>query len=127
MKLISFVALALAAQNAAPQDAEPAITSLDQLPIQQATSVRCGVAFALVKGWQERGDPRGNEWPDMVQQGGQEFFVRAAAKLMDEREMEREALTKLMRVESQKMLRNEGETVKAIMPACLLLLDSQRG
>lgn len=124
MKLISLVALALAAQNAAPQNAEPAITNLDQLPIGQATAVRCGVAFAVVEGWQERSDPRGDEWPNIVGGGGREFFVRAAAQLMDERGLDRDAFAALVQTEVLRMLEDEGEPARAIMPACLLLLDT---
>lgn len=131
MNLISLVALVLAVQTPAletdQQSAEPAIASLDQLPIEESTAMRCGVAFAVVQGWQERQDPRGKDWPDLVELGGREFFVIAAAKLMDERGIDRATIKALTATEVELMLKDNGEPAKAIMPACLLLLKSMQG
>lgn len=114
--------LALLAQ-AAPETAP--IASLDQLPVEQATGPRCGLAFAIVAGWQKAGDPRGEPYADMESEGGREFFVRSIADLMDQTGMTREQVSSLIRTEAAMLGTPEGaERVEAMMPACLLLKEA---
>ncbi len=109
-----------------PQSSAPvAFASLDELPIQESTAPRCGVAFALVSQWQKDGDPRGTEYPNMETEGGREFFVRSVANLMEGRELSRKAVSDLLAREFAILDSNDGaERVEAMMPACLLMKQS---
>jgi len=98
------------------------ITSLDQLPIEEATPLRCAVAFGVVGRWQTDGDPRGQNYPDMKNAGGREFFVRSVATLMEARDMSREEVTTLVLSEARTLNSSTGtERIKSMMPACLLM------
>lgn len=101
------------------------LTSFDQLPIEEAATARCGVAFAVVGRWQREGGPRGANYPDMATGGGREFFVRAMANLMDTRELDRVAVERLIVREVAMLDSDEGsDRVEAMMPACLLMKQS---
>lgn len=114
------------ADGAANAGAEPAITSLEQLPIEQATAPRCGVAFAVVSRWQKSDDPRGNDYFDIEAAGGQEFFVRAMARLMEQRELSREAVMTLVGNEVESLDQADGDDrIAAMMPACLMMMNAQ--
>ncbi len=118
---------AMLALQSAPQAAptSPPITTLDQLPIEEAAAPRCAVAFAIVARWQAANDPRGSEYPDMQEDGGREFFVRTLAGLMEARELSREAATDIIFGEVRMLSNPEGaEQIAAMMPACLLMKRS---
>ena len=104
----------------------PKPTSLADLPITQATAPRCGIAFAIVQGWQDQADPRGEEWPAIDQVKGREFFVVAMARLIDDYNLTNEDVTRLTRAEVERLSAQNGEAVIAMMPACLTLLDISR-
>ncbi len=112
-------------QNTGPADApnsdKPA--SLADLPIQQATAPRCGIAFAIVQGWQDQADPRGEAWPAINQGKGREFFVVAMARLSDDYNLTNEDVTRLTLAEVERLSAQNGQAVSAMMPACLTLLD----
>ena len=119
----AFAALALQASPAAPDaaPAEPAF-SLDALPVEQAATARCAIAFATISRWQKTGDARGKAYPDMEASGGREFFVRAMARLMDDAGLSREDVMTLSFDEVQRNETPEGtERVVAMMPACTLM------
>ena len=114
-----------ATQNTGPADApnsnKPA--SLADLPIEQATAPRCGIAFGIVQGWQDQADPRGEAWPAINQGKGREFFVVAMARLIDDYNLTNEDVTRLTRAEVERLSEQNGKAVSAMMPACLALLD----
>ena len=112
----------LALQASATAASQSPITSLDQLPIEEATSARCAVAFAIVGQWQRSGDPRGSDYPDMASGGGREFFVRAIATLMESRGLSREAVNTVIGAEVRALSSPEGaQRFSSMMPACLLM------
>lgn len=115
-----------AAPAITPQSAPAAaITSLDELPIEESTAPRCGVAFAVVSGWQKDNDPRGAIYPDMEAQGGREFFVRSIANLMEGRELTRENVSEMIAREVTNLDSTEGAArIEAMMPTCLLMKQS---
>ena len=124
--------LAAAVQSAPQTDSQtapeasngPALTDLAKLPIAESTGPRCGVAFAIVEGWQQAGNEQGAKWPDIEASGGKEFFVRAIAKLMDSYTLSRDDVNALVQLELRRHMENDGETVEAMMPGCLALLDA---
>lgn len=116
-----FALLAIAAQPLAAQEAAPA-PDLPQLTMEQQTSLRCGVAFAVVAQAQKAGDPSVAHYPP-VGERGREFFVRTTASLMEQTGAGREAVG-MMVVSEVKSLTDDPAAVDAVMPACLLLLDA---
>lgn len=124
--LTTLLAATLASQNApaiiAPDQPAETPVSLDALPIEQAASARCAIAFATVSRWQKAGDERGKAYPDMEAGGGREFFVRVMARLMDEAGLTRENIAALSVNEAQRNDSPEGAARLAqMMPACELM------
>lgn len=103
----------------AMMQATPTVSPL--LTLQQQAAVRCSAAFAIIGRGQDRGNAEALAYP-MVNTRGREFFVRIAARLMDERGMSREDVALLMREQAQTMW-DEG-AIEDIMPGCLLMLDA---
>ncbi len=125
--LMLFLAAALALQDAPanPAEAPNALPALDSLPIGQAASARCAIAFATIGRWQKTGDARGQAYPDAAAGGGREFFVRVMARLMDEAGLTRVDVAGLTAREDARNDSPEGaEQLKAIMPACELMKTS---
>jgi len=103
----------------------PAISSLDQLPIEQSAAPRCAIAFALVSRWQKADDARGADYIDMEANGGREFFVQTLAALMDQAELDQDDVIELAMSEVNKLDNDNGaERVEAMMPACLLMKEA---
>ncbi|HWK41286.1 MAG TPA: hypothetical protein VNR60_05080 [Croceibacterium sp.] len=95
MKQIVFFAAAMAlAAPAAAQQAQPAPMNLEQ-----AMLLRCSAVFAVVAGEQDRGEPGALAYPPLRERG-REFFVRASARLMDERGWSREEMEAALRAEA---------------------------
>lgn len=124
LKPLLAAALALQAAPAAPLPPPPpappesAIT-LDQLPIAQASTARCAIAFATVSRWQKAGDPRGSAYPDIEAGAGREFFVQVMAKLMDEAGLTRDNVIMLAFDGAEDHDKPGGaERVAALMPTC---------
>ncbi len=114
-----------AATSAAPSASPETITSLADLPIEEAATARCGVAFAVVGRWQRDNDPRGASYPDMENGGGREFFVRTVANLMDSHDLTRDAVARLIVREVSDLDSAAGvRQVQSMMPACLLMKQS---
>ncbi len=103
----------------------PKVTSIDQMPIEQSASIRCGLAFAVVSRWQNQDDSRGEAYPDMTAEGGREFFVRSLVPLMEDRAMTRVEVQSLIMREARELEQvDDGGQVQAMMPACLLMKRS---
>mgnify|MGYP000312000467 FL=1 len=118
---MSLLASAAASLALAAQPAPPA-TEAPQLSLEQATGLRCGVAFALVAQGQQAGDPAALAYPAMNPRG-KEFFVRFMAALMEDPRFSRDLVTSLAMRETQELARGGPEALSAVMPACLQLLD----
>ena len=118
---MSLLASAAASLALAAQPAPPA-TEAPQLSLEQATGLRCGVAFALVAQGQQAGDPAALAYPAMDPRG-KEFFVRFMAALMEDPRFSRDLVTSLAMRETQELARGGPEALSAVMPACLQLLD----
>lgn len=121
MTLLLPAILSLALQSAAP--ALPPVVPLDlsQLPLEEAAAPRCGVVFAIVEGWQQAGDKRAGQWPDLASGNGREFFVRAMARLMDDRGLDRDAISALVSREYENLSGDNGKRVNDLMSPCLLM------
>ena len=123
--LSAVAAIALQSGTHAPVAEDGAPISLDALPVEQSTALRCGVAFAVVSRWQKAGDERGASYPDMESEGGREFFVQAMADLMESQNLDRDQLMALVTTEVDALDTGDGaQRVEGMMPACLLLKES---
>lgn len=118
--LLSTLALALAgiapalAQTDAPAAAQGALT------LEHRTALRCAAAFAITANLQQQGEASG-DYPPMAERG-REFFVRSAARVMDDTGMDRAGVANVLAGEAQQLA--DADAREAIMPACLLLLDA---
>ena len=119
---MSLLASAAAGLALAAQPAPPPTADAPQLLLEQATGLRCGVAFALVAQGQQAGDPAALAYPAMNPRG-KEFFVRFMAALMEDPRFSRDLVTSLAMRETQELARGGPEALSAVMPACLQLLD----
>lgn len=125
---LAALALPFALQaSATPSASAPAKpTSFADLSIEEATGPRCGMAFAIVQGWQEAGDARGGAWPNMQRAGAREFFLNTMVRLIDRYSLERADVTRLVQAESQRHQADDFTSVEAMMPGCLILLEGAR-
>ena len=108
----------------APAGTEPQpvpITELSQLPVGEAAGPRCGVVFALVDVAQRAGDEQATQWPDLQSGNGREFFVRAVAKLMEDRALTREQVDALLSREARRLRDDDLRPAYELMPPCLLM------
>lgn len=83
--------------------------------------IRCSAAFALVAHGQSNGNEAALKWPELATRG-REFFVVALAGLMDDTGLDRNGVSQLVGTEAQRLW-DTGE-LDAVMPACLLMLES---
>ncbi len=114
------LATPLFAQGSAPSDETPGLT------LQQQTNLRCGVAFGMVAGYQEREEAPGAAYPAMEQRG-MEFFVQTMAKIMEDERFTREVVTSLIGTEMKYFDYGSEEgydSIQSVMPACLAILDA---
>lgn len=119
--LAAMAAFALAAPvlaAAAPAGSAPA--TQPRFTIEQQTAVRCSAAFAVVAAIQQQGG--GTQYPPLAERG-REFFVRTAARLMDDTGMDHGQVAQALQGEAQALVADPGK-LAAVMPACLVLLDS---
>lgn len=122
---ISIFAAALAPialQVGAPAPS-PVVASFEDLPIEQSTAPRCGVAFAIVQGWQEAGNARGGAFPSMAEANAREFFLTAMVRLIDDYSLERTDVRRLVEAEKARHQADDFASVEAMMPGCLALLE----
>ncbi|WP_338447167.1 hypothetical protein V5F89_05100 [Pelagerythrobacter marensis] len=115
-----FPALALLAVSPALAQASAPRADVP-LDVSQRTALRCSVAFALVAEGQARGDPAMAAFPQLGERG-REFFVRTAARIMDQTGLDREAVAGLLAAELEDL--RAGGALEDVMPPCLLLLDA---
>lgn len=91
--------------------------------------LRCSAAFAMVAGEQQRGVARANAYPALAQRG-REFFVRAGARLMDERHLSREQIEAEVRTEATSLQENAARAANPdkflddVMQPCLIALTA---
>lgn len=118
------VPFALQAATPAPEKPTPQTpSSFADLPFEQSTAPRCGMAFAIVQGWQEAGDTRGAAWPSLAEKGAREFFVKAMVRLIDSYSLEQPDVMRLVEAEQTRLQAQEFAAVDAMMPSCLALLE----
>lgn len=125
MKRFALVLAALPlAMPASAQQPGPAAMTLEQTML-----LRCSAMFALVAGEQQRGVARALAYPPLATRG-REFFVRAGARLMDERQLSREQLEAAMRAEAAEVQQGIARAadpaafVAGVMQPCLAMLDA---
>ncbi len=122
--MLSFVsALALVAAQAAsatPVEQAPS-PPLPALSAPQAAALRCGVVFAMGAKMQAAGKPAAASWPPLDTKG-REFFVRSAARIMEETGADRAAIQALAAVQLS-TLKNDAAVADAV-PGCLVLLEA---
>ncbi|QYJ07619.1 hypothetical protein [Qipengyuania flava] len=100
----------------------PAAQALPELNLEQGSALRCSVAFGLVHRGQLGGDPAMAAYPVMAERG-QEFFVRTAAQLMDDLDIDRTTIMGLVERESAEFAAAP-QRLGEVMPACLMMLDA---
>ena len=128
--MISGIAALIFATSGSAQDgpaadaSEPAPTmEVVDLPIEQQTALRCGVAIAIATEAQRARNAEGRDWPDLVEGNrGREFFVRSMARLMDDTGMAREDIALRGRKEAEHLAQDGN--LDAVMPACLLMMEA---
>lgn len=113
---------ALALLFAAPLLAQDVPAPLPPLTIAQQTSLRCSAAFAMVAAGQAKGEADTLSYPSLAKRG-REYFVRVAARVMDETGATREQLQALMLGEAAAIRAEGPKSLSALMPPCLMLLD----
>jgi len=119
-----FVAATLLATPAAAQQAAPAPMSLEQ-----AMLLRCSAAFAVMAGEQARGAESARAYPALGERG-REFFVRASARLMDERNLSRPQVEAALREEASRFQADAARApdrarfVDGVMQPCLGVLEA---
>ena len=111
----------LAALTLAATPAMPAAATPPSLTPPQAAALRCGVVFAMGAKMQADGKPVATNWPPLDQRG-REFFVRTAARIMEETGASRDAIQALAAAQLI-TLRGDG-AVAAAVPGCIVLLDA---
>jgi hypothetical protein len=104
------------AQPLAPQAPAPALS------LEQQSGLRCAAAFALVAQAQSAGNAEALEYPALGQRG-REFFVRTAARLIDETALDRDGVARLLSAEAARLAQEDGALDRA-MPPCLMLLEA---
>jgi len=114
IRIVSAIALfatplALAAQA-------PAIS------VEQRMMLRCSAGFALVVSAQERGNADALQYPDLSSRG-ESFFVRAAARVMEETGLTREHLTAAMTAEARDI--HDNGSLPQVMQVCLPFLPPE--
>lgn len=119
MVITSLVAALVAFQS----PAQSATTGEPSLSAQSKALLRCSAAFAMVTRGQEAGNEAALKWPKLDQRG-REFFVRSLAQLMDETGLDREGISRLVSAEAQSLWDNQ--EIDAIMPSCLVMLESSK-
>ena len=92
-----------------------------QLTEQNKAVIRCSAAFAVTAARQDQGLESAKQWPELGDRG-REFFVVGLADIMDQHGIDRYVVARLVREERDRL--NEAEQVDAVMPGCLLMLES---
>lgn len=114
MKLF-MLPLALVAAPLSAQSVTPPLSPELQM------GARCAALFSLVAADQVRRKPGAGEWPPLGQRG-REFFVRIAARAMDEGQLDRAGIQALMRAEAASL--QDTAVVRSLRAPCLAMLDA---
>ncbi len=120
-RLASFAALIaapLAAQAPAAALVPPALTLADQ------ASLRCAAAVAMVAAGQAKGEVDALAYPPLAARG-REYFVRTAARLMDDTGATRADLQAMMLHEAAAIRAEGPKSLPGLMPPCLSLMDAE--
>jgi hypothetical protein len=124
IRILPLVAAALfcvplaAPAHAQPLAGQPAVA----MTLEQQMLLRCSAAFALGAGEQQRTAPGAPASPPLAERG-REFFVRSAARLMDELKLTREQVEARLRQEAQALSARPGRLAE-VMPPCLSALEA---
>lgn len=109
--------------------AAPALAqSAPKLTLAQETALRCSATFAKVASDQARKVPDAERYPALGTRG-REYFVRTAARLMDDTGMTREQVTALLKARFDEVQTRAARTadpvgtVDGAARACIPLLD----
>ena len=105
----------LAISLATPLAAQPAAP----LSLEHRMLLRCSAAFAMGAQRQAAGTQEAHGWPELGA-GGQAFFLRAAARVMDEAALDRAALAAALTAEAEQLA--SSGTLADVLSACLPLL-----
>ena len=122
--LALILALTAPAAAQAPRAAEPSLS------LGQETALRCSAVFGIIAGEQARKAPGANAYPPLGQRG-REYFVRNAARLMDETGATREQVAAMMQSRVRQLQSKTANSpdpfaaVKAALTPCLVLLDAE--
>lgn len=122
MTALLSASLLLALQTAAAPAPVPAPAPAPALSLEQQSGVRCAAAFALVAQAQATGDAAALAYPALGERG-REFFVRTAARLIDETGLDRDGVARLLSAEAGRLAQEEG-ALERTMPPCLMLLEA---
>tara|TARA_A100001391_G_scaffold142054_1_gene99850 strand:+ start:16514 stop:16882 length:369 start_codon:yes stop_codon:yes gene_type:complete len=109
IRIVSFLALLGASASLHAQQSAP-------LTLDQRMSLRCSAAFALVSHGQEAGDVDALAYPRLGAEA-REYFVRAAAQVMDEAGLDEAGIRAALAAEAQDLV--ERDNVEAVMQVCL--------
>ncbi|RPF71143.1 hypothetical protein [Aurantiacibacter spongiae] len=115
--------LAASAAPALAQAAPPPVagqsSGRSQISLEQRMLMRCSAAFALAHARRQSGEGAAARLPDPGPRG-RDFFVRSAARVMDEAGLTREQIAAELAAEARDLAR--GDTLAQVMPACMGLL-----
>jgi hypothetical protein len=118
---LAMLAAILIASPAIAQETETS-PELPVLTMEQETSLRCGVAFAVVHAEKDAGKPEFADYPELGERG-REFFVRSTAQLVESTGADREVVGMLVVREARGFI-EKPQAVHDVMPACLMVLDA---
>jgi hypothetical protein len=122
MKRLLLLALACAAAPVLGQETP-------RLGLEHAMQLRCSAAFGIIAGEQARGVASAKAYPPLGERG-REFFVRAAAGMMNDLALTREQVQALLSAEVNKLQEDAMKAadpaayVESVMQPCLLALDA---
>jgi len=121
--LLAALLLAVPANAQGPASPPPAAGQGEApaLSLEHRMLLRCSAAFALMAHRQAAGDEAALAHPPL-QQRGQEFFVRASARVIDEAKLDRQGVTAALTAEALEL--QEGNALEQVMPACLSALEA---
>lgn len=120
MKILVPIAVLLAAPASVASPAEPASRPAPTLSLEQQTSLRCSVGFALIHRLQVESSPNGAKYPQIGARE-REFFVQTAARIMDETGADRAAIADMVAAQTR-YFEADSARLEAILPACLDLV-----
>ena len=125
---LAFLALATAAQAAAPTAPPTPAPDFSRLTEDHKASLRCAAAFAVVATEQQRGEKEALAYPPLALRG-KEYFVRVAAQVMDQTGLARDVVRGLLVQDVAEMqqqasaISDPSAEVRLVMRPCLDRLE----